>query len=230
MLVTSATTIAALIITALVTPFISLQTFGIFSALLVFWDYILVMTFYPTVVCLYAKWFEYKSLFCCVNNSIFSFLLPETIKNWGKWRDKNEFTRCITCQSSDYMLIKQKQDENHDEFHQEDENKEKSERWVYLLLIQMYDVLLFRKFRRFFVLLYFVLFIAIIIVGASFTQPADEAVQFVAEGTNLHDAEEYSDEFAVKWILLYIFLHSCLFIENIIAKRKSFTSYRLLGN
>ena len=105
MLVTSATTIATFIITAVATPFVALQTFGIFAALLVFWDYVLVMTFYPTVICLYAIHFEYKSLFCCVDNSLWNFIPLIGSKEWGSWRESNAIIRTITGQSNEFEFF-----------------------------------------------------------------------------------------------------------------------------
>jgi predicted RND superfamily exporter protein len=49
MLVTSATTFVAFVATA-VTPFVGIQTFGVFAATLVLVNYLIVITFFPCVV------------------------------------------------------------------------------------------------------------------------------------------------------------------------------------
>lgn len=66
LLVTSSTTFIAFVATA-VTPLVSLQTFGIFSALLVIVNYVLVITFFPSVIIIYHNNWEniWCGLCCC---------------------------------------------------------------------------------------------------------------------------------------------------------------------
>lgn len=70
-------------------------------------------------------------------------------------------------------------------------------RLVNRFLDEYYETFVLHKWRRFIVLAYFIVFLIIIIIGASFTQPADEAVQFVGEGTNFGDVIELNEDFAV---------------------------------
>lgn len=63
MAITSATTCAAFLCT-LITPLANVQTFGIFAALVVFVDYVLVMTMFCTAVVIYHNRFE-KPGCCC---------------------------------------------------------------------------------------------------------------------------------------------------------------------
>jgi len=63
MLITSATTCAAFICTAL-SPLPSIQSFGIFSAFVIAADYILVITWFPSCVILYHNYMENRP--CCL--------------------------------------------------------------------------------------------------------------------------------------------------------------------
>eukprot|EP00980_Cylindrotheca_fusiformis_P001336 scaffold338_cov116-Cylindrotheca_fusiformis.AAC.1 len=62
MAITSATTCAAFLCT-LITPLTSIQSFGIFAAIVIFIDYVLVMTLFCTAVVIYHDRFEDNS--CC---------------------------------------------------------------------------------------------------------------------------------------------------------------------
>lgn len=62
MAITSATTCAAFLCT-LITPLVSIQSFGIFAAATIFVDYVLVMTLFCTAVVIYHNRFEDRS--CC---------------------------------------------------------------------------------------------------------------------------------------------------------------------
>ena len=66
MLITSATTIAAFLCTTL-SPLASTRSFGIFAALVILCDYVLVMTFFCTTVVIYHQRFEGNAALetCC---------------------------------------------------------------------------------------------------------------------------------------------------------------------
>mmetsp|Transcript_41002 Transcript_41002/g.67287 ORF Transcript_41002/g.67287 Transcript_41002/m.67287 type:complete len:997 (-) Transcript_41002:632-3622(-) len=64
MAITSATTCAAFLCT-LITPLTSLQSFGIFAAVVIFIDYVLVMTLFCTAVIIYHDRFENSAVFGC---------------------------------------------------------------------------------------------------------------------------------------------------------------------
>jgi len=64
MFITSATTCAAFICTA-VSPLASIQSFGIFSAFVIATDYILVITWFPACVVLYHNYMEKRPCCCC---------------------------------------------------------------------------------------------------------------------------------------------------------------------
>jgi len=65
MLITSLTTCAAFIASALSCPIPELQNFGIFAAFVIFIDYVLVMTFLCANVVLFHNYFEMKPGLCC---------------------------------------------------------------------------------------------------------------------------------------------------------------------
>jgi hypothetical protein len=68
MLVTSATTCSAFLCT-IISPIAGTRSFGIFAALVILFDYILVMTLFCTAVVIYHNKFE-SNLGCCTCNSI----------------------------------------------------------------------------------------------------------------------------------------------------------------
>merc|ERR1719440_1288706 len=65
MLITSCTTCAAFIATAASSPIPTLQNFGIFAAAVIFFDYVLVMTFLCACVVFYHNTMEMKPGLCC---------------------------------------------------------------------------------------------------------------------------------------------------------------------
>ncbi|GMH55303.1 hypothetical protein TrLO_g5119 [Triparma laevis f. longispina] len=65
MLITSATTCSAFLCTV-ASPIASTKSFGIFAALVILMDYILVMTMFCTAVVIYHNTFEHPSVNCCV--------------------------------------------------------------------------------------------------------------------------------------------------------------------
>lgn len=67
MLITSATTCSAFLCT-LVSPIAGTRSFGIFAALVILFDYVLVMTLYCTAVVIYHDKFEGKNK-CCGSNT-----------------------------------------------------------------------------------------------------------------------------------------------------------------
>ena len=68
MAITSATTRAAFLCT-LITPLVSIQSFGIFAAFVIFIDYVLVMTLFCTAVVIYHNRFEDRGCCgCCCTN------------------------------------------------------------------------------------------------------------------------------------------------------------------
>ena len=71
MAITSATTCAAFLCT-LITPLVSIQSFGIFAAFVIFIDYVLVMSLFCTAVVIYHNRFEDRSCFgcCCTDCSL----------------------------------------------------------------------------------------------------------------------------------------------------------------
>lgn len=70
MAITSATTCAAFLCT-LITPLTSIQSFGIFAAFVIFFDYVLVMTLFCTAVVIYHDRYEQRGCFgcCCTDCS-----------------------------------------------------------------------------------------------------------------------------------------------------------------
>lgn len=70
MAITSATTCSAFLCT-LITPLTSIQSFGIFAAVVIFIDYVLVMTLFCTAVVIYHDRFEDRGCFgcCCTDCS-----------------------------------------------------------------------------------------------------------------------------------------------------------------
>lgn len=70
MAITSATTCAAFLCT-LITPLVTIQSFGIFCAFVILLDYVLVMTLFCTAVVIYHDRFEGRSCFgcCCTDCS-----------------------------------------------------------------------------------------------------------------------------------------------------------------
>ena len=64
MAITSATTCAAFLCT-LITPLPSIQSFGVFAAVVIFIDFILVMTLFCTAVVIYHNRYEKRSKFGC---------------------------------------------------------------------------------------------------------------------------------------------------------------------
>lgn len=64
MAITSATTCAAFLCT-LITPLTSIQSFGIFAAVVIFIDYVLVMTLFCTAVVIYHNRYENNARFGC---------------------------------------------------------------------------------------------------------------------------------------------------------------------
>jgi protein dispatched 1 len=62
MFITSATTCAAFLCT-LITPLVDIRSFGIFAAIVIFMDYVLVMTLFCTAVVIYHNKFERPG--CC---------------------------------------------------------------------------------------------------------------------------------------------------------------------
>jgi len=66
MLITSATTCSAFLCTV-TSPIASTKSFGIFASLVIFMDYVLVMTCFCTAVVLYHNYFEKPGLCCCVD-------------------------------------------------------------------------------------------------------------------------------------------------------------------
>ena len=105
-------------------------------------------------------------------------------------------TKCLTCQSADWDLMKEQGAPNDEEI--SDSDSSQPLRLGTRLLLDFYELFVFHKWRRFIVLLYFVFFLALVIVGASFTQPADDPITFLGKGTNLNDAGEYASDFAVR--------------------------------
>eukprot|EP01094_Clydonella_sp_ATCC50884_P002963 TRINITY_DN1227_c0_g1_i1.p1 TRINITY_DN1227_c0_g1~~TRINITY_DN1227_c0_g1_i1.p1 ORF type:complete len:465 (+),score=90.80 TRINITY_DN1227_c0_g1_i1:101-1495(+) len=51
------------------------------------------------------------------------------------------------------------------------------------------------KWGRWIVLVYFIIFVALLVVGAAFTTPADEETEFIPKGYNFRDAIELNNEF-----------------------------------
>ena len=64
MAITSATTCAAFLCT-LITPLTSIQSFGIFAAFVIFFDYVLVMSLFCTAVVIYHNRFEDRARCGC---------------------------------------------------------------------------------------------------------------------------------------------------------------------
>jgi len=64
MAITSATTCAAFLCT-LITPLAEMRSFGIFAAIVIFVDYVLVMTLFCTAVVIYHDYYEGRSFFGC---------------------------------------------------------------------------------------------------------------------------------------------------------------------
>lgn len=64
MAITSATTCAAFLCT-LITPLVSIQSFGIFAAVVILVDYVLVMTLFCTAVVIYHDRYENRAAWGC---------------------------------------------------------------------------------------------------------------------------------------------------------------------
>ena len=67
--ITSLTTMAAFIAT-MTTPLLEIKLFGLFAAILVFFDYLLVMTFFAAAVVIYHRSYEHTIGCCCCGNTL----------------------------------------------------------------------------------------------------------------------------------------------------------------
>ena len=65
MLITSLTTMAAFIATAF-SPLVEVQSFGIFAALVIWCDYLMIITWFTACVVIYHNYFETKATICCM--------------------------------------------------------------------------------------------------------------------------------------------------------------------
>ena len=89
MAITSATTCSAFLCT-IFSSIASTQSFGIFAALVILWDYILVMTLFCTSVVIYHDRFERKG--CCCFGGCFALIKPSNTQQALEKVDSNEGT------------------------------------------------------------------------------------------------------------------------------------------